>query len=184
MAWPWSAWPGPGGPILSEAVAYECGLRVVASARAHIPTQRLRFAATLALTLLMPVPVLAGGLPAYLLLPIPVVWLLLPWMVRRDWQATEAVFASDRLLLRHGERGDQPYGVLLQDLVRIEATQDLFQRRTGSCTLHFVALVPDPDDPLQASTKPVAAVRDVEAALAQRILAHYASSPPDRAGPA
>src|SRR5688572_472697 len=128
----WRQWPGPPRPLLSEAFAYELGLSVIAATRPHIPTQRLRSGLPLLLTLLMPIPVLLGQLPDFMLLPLPVIWLILPWMIRRDWLARETVFASDRLLVRRGERDREARAVRLDGLGRIDATQDRIQRRTGS----------------------------------------------------
>lgn len=176
MPWPWRQWPGPPSPLAIDGLPGEGYLDLVA--RPHIPTVRARAALPLILSLLMPLPILLGGLPNVLLAPVPLVWTFLPWMMRREWLATQAYFAPDHLVLRRAT-GKVPQQVIaLNDLSRIDATQNPLQARTGSCTLRFLH-VPDDGD-----AKELAVVRDIEWSLAQQILANYQAAfvPPDDGG--
>ena len=172
----WRQWPGPAEPNLSMAYAYEAGLEPWEAVRPHLATQRLKSGIPLACSLLSPVPVLLGDLPAFLLFSLPVIWLILPWMIRSDWLANETVFLADRLLIRRGERDRHPRTVLLDNLGRIDATQDPLQARTGSCTLRFVALAENPEDPFKPFTLLLATVPDVETATASRIMERYSAA--------
>lgn len=170
---PWRNWPGPAEPHAAHALALELGLEVIEAVRPHTPTQRIRLAVSLASTFLMVVPVLLGGLPAVLLLPIPVAWLLMPWIQSREWQATQTVFAADCIVMRRGERDREALTLPVRDVGRIDATQDILQSRSGSCTLHFMAIIDDPAGQTEPTAKLLAKIRDVETGVAQRIMAQY-----------
>ena len=169
MPWARLQWPGPPDPpALGElpGVPGKDYLDIVA--RPHIPTFRAKAVAPLLFCLLMPAPILLGGLPAVLLVPVPFVWLLLPWQMRREWLAAQAFFASDHVVLRRATGKSAQQIVHLHGLTRITATQNLLQARTGSCTLRFLHANDEDVD-----AQELAAVHDLELQQAHQVLASY-----------
>lgn len=166
-------WPGPPAPMLTEATDHQEALRVLGSVRPHAATHRARTAMPLFLSLASAIPILLGSLPLFLLIPLPIMWILLPWVLRSEWLATQTTFCPDRLLVRAGQADKQPRTILLTGLGRIDARMDPVQARTGSCTLHFLQVTENPEDPLEPFTVSLAHVRDVEASTAHSIMDAY-----------
>lgn len=168
MPWAWRQWPGPPGPLAIDGLSDREGYLDLVT-QPHIPTFRARATLPFLLSLLMPLPILVGGLPAVLLVPIPAVWVLLPWMMRREWLATQAFFACDHIVLRRATGKIAQQAISLETLSRIDATQNPLQARTGSCTLRFLRVLEDDSGDVEE----LAVVRDVEWNLAQHVLANY-----------
>src|ERR1041385_1509690 len=125
----WRAWPGPPQPMLDEAAALAAGLDILASARAHVPTQRLRVALPLLGSLALILPVAFNRLPWFLLLTIPLTCFVSPSMSRRESLAAEAVCAADRVIVRRSDRDKATAAILLDGVSLVSATQDRIQAR-------------------------------------------------------